>query len=575
MKPNESQLINRPLNRGNSNMEATRSELSSRIDDIIALHYRQFCTLSVSPDDQFALVVFGNKDLPHDKYPNDRMNRSIWRLRLTDGEATELVSRDEDGHMPSQSPDGSRIAYLSERTGSPEIWVINADNGDRTQVTRSGSNAANPFDRASLCWSANSQRIAYSMVPNGTKRAITEKLESLRSRYYNEDAESIVVYSSVTSEEVANLWQQEFEAAVYVVDPLTSASKKVASHTSEVFQVLTWYPDGNRLLARVASNLVEITIPTGEIRSLYSGPLGLVRLSDAQVRIARVNGKEVEVGRIEEGAFVQEASVNLRDSSARLHGWSYDGRKLIGTMHEAIFNSLFEVDVPQATMQMLTQRDRMVYSGEHPAGPRCLTHRNAVVFPSGGPSEPFEIWMQDGDDDSSARKVSGFNDNLENRDWPDVKVIRYKSDGWLIEALLVLPLRYVSGQRYPTLLFLHGGPEKSVTGSFNELISARVESAAHLLAAHGYAVLLPNFRGSSGYGAEFLKQLQNYQMMSIPYRDAVAGIDYLIEEGVADPEGLGVYGSSFGGQLTAWTVSQTSRFKGAVASIWVYRQASR
>lgn len=152
---------------------------------------------------------------------------------------------------------------------------------------------------------------------------------------------------------------------------------------------------------------------------------------------------------------------------------------------------------------------------------------------------------------------------------PQVEMVRYESDGWEIEAVLVLP-----GERrtelLPTLAYLHGGPERKNSPTIEDLASARGESAAIFLASHGYAVFLPNFRGSSGYGEQFMNELQDYQMMRTPFRDVIAGVDMLIDQGIADADRLGIYGSSYGAQLAAWATAYTERFKAAVLSVGRY-----
>ncbi len=225
---------------------------------------------------------------------------------------------------------------------------------------------------------------------------------------------------------------------------------------------------------------------------------------------------------------------------------------------------LFMVDLDTQSVRRLTSSGRAVGI----SGPKCLHQENAVIFPYQGPAEHAEIWLYRSG--TSLRKVSSFNRNLMEVEWPEVRIVQYQSDGWQIESLLVLPLHWMQGKRYPTLIHLHGGPESQVNASLTDLISARSRSAAHFLASRGYAVLLPNFRGSSGYGPAFENELGDYQIVRKPFRDVMAGIDYLIEEGIADPEMLGIYGDSFGGWLTAFTISQTNRFKGAIAALGFY-----
>lgn len=153
---------------------------------------------------------------------------------------------------------------------------------------------------------------------------------------------------------------------------------------------------------------------------------------------------------------------------------------------------------------------------------------------------------------------------------PQVDVVRYTSDGWGVEAILVTPADWQRETALPTLTYLHGGPEcrNSLTGK--DLASARGESAALFLASYGYAVFLPNFRGSAGYGEQFLNELQDYQLMRKPCRDVLTGVDWLISRGIADANRLGIYGSSYGAQLAAWVVSHTDRFTSSVLSLGRY-----
>jgi len=153
---------------------------------------------------------------------------------------------------------------------------------------------------------------------------------------------------------------------------------------------------------------------------------------------------------------------------------------------------------------------------------------------------------------------------------PQIEVIHYTSHGWDIEGILVLPPGRTDDSPLPTLVYLHGGPERRNQVTFSDLASARGESAALFLASHGYAIFLPNFRGSSGYGDHFMNQLQDYHLMDNPFSDVMAGIDVLIDQGIADADRLAVYGSSYGAQLGAWAIAHTDRFHSAVLVIGRY-----
>jgi len=128
-----------------------------------------------------------------------------------------------------------------------------------------------------------------------------------------------------------------------------------------------------------------------------------------------------------------------------------------------------------------------------------------------------------------------------------------------IEGLLAYPAQYESGKRYPLVLMLHGGP----AGVFKEGFSASPDVyPVAAFAARGYAVLRPNPRGSAGYGKAF-RVANAKDWGGMDFKDVMSGVDHVIRIGLADPDRLGVMGWSYGGYLTAWTITQTQRFKAA------------
>ncbi|HLI50144.1 MAG TPA: S9 family peptidase, partial [Thermomicrobiaceae bacterium] len=153
-----------------------------------------------------------------------------------------------------------------------------------------------------------------------------------------------------------------------------------------------------------------------------------------------------------------------------------------------------------------------------------------------------------------------FHPELETAALGTTEIVRWESDpGVEVEGILVLPAGYEEGKRYPFVAQVHGGPTGRYTNSF-QIGGSRW---AQYLAGRGYAVLMGNPRGSTGRGPEFINSLFG-DVGGCEFRDLMSGVDAMIERGVADPERLGVGGWSWGGYMTAWTVSQTSRFKAAV-----------
>ncbi len=149
---------------------------------------------------------------------------------------------------------------------------------------------------------------------------------------------------------------------------------------------------------------------------------------------------------------------------------------------------------------------------------------------------------------------------------PETKVIRWQSkDGRQIEGLLTYPLGYQPGQRYPMVLNIHGGPAGVFSESF---VGAPSIYPIATFAGKGYAVLRPNPRGSGGYGKDFrFANLNDWG--GGDYQDIIAGVDKVIEMGIADPNRLAVMGWSYGGFMTSWVVTQTNRFDAAVVGAGV------
>ncbi|MDQ7054294.1 MAG: S9 family peptidase [candidate division KSB1 bacterium] len=124
-----------------------------------------------------------------------------------------------------------------------------------------------------------------------------------------------------------------------------------------------------------------------------------------------------------------------------------------------------------------------------------------------------------------------------------------------IEGLLLKPVGYEPGKKLPLIVSVHGGPSGMDTWTFQGL--------EQMLAGRGYAVLMPNYRGSSYYGDAFIKA-NHGDLGGGDFKDIMVGVDYLIAQGLADPDRLGIMGWSYGGYMTAWAVTQTDRFKAGV-----------
>ena len=190
-------------------------------------------------------------------------------------------------------------------------------------------------------------------------------------------------------------------------------------------------------------------------------------------------------------------------------------------------------------------------------------HEEMVATLMGKADRPNNIYIFEKD---NLKELTTVNDELlATIKKPSVEKINFKSDdGTPVEGFVVKPVDFVASKKYPTILWIHGGPTSQYEFSFH--------STAQLYAAKGYVVLLINPRGSTGYGQAFCQALFA-DWGNLDYQDVMAGIDYAIAQGYADADKLAVGGWSYGGILTNYVITKTERFKAAMsgASEALYR----
>ncbi len=178
----------------------------------------------------------------------------------------------------------------------------------------------------------------------------------------------------------------------------------------------------------------------------------------------------------------------------------------------------------------------------------------AMAFNVGDPSHSTNVAIVRG---SELQKITHEGDDtLTNINLGEVKVVHWTAkDGTKLEGIATFPADYVAGKKYPFLVFPHGGPEA------NDQLE--LDAFARAISAMGYIVLQPEYRGSTGYGADFLSAIYQH-FGDRAYSDVDSATDFAIAEGWADPNRLAIFGWSAGGFMTSWTVTQTHRYKAAI-----------
>jgi dipeptidyl aminopeptidase/acylaminoacyl peptidase len=189
-----------------------------------------------------------------------------------------------------------------------------------------------------------------------------------------------------------------------------------------------------------------------------------------------------------------------------------------------------------------------------PVTPQIASAPDVQLFSVGDPHHAMNVAIARG---NSLQKITNEGDDqLAKISLGDVRPIHWTSkEGVPLEGILSLPPDYKSGQKYPFMVFPHGGPEANDSLNFDFF--------THIFSGMGYVVIQPEYRGSTGYGSDFLSAIYQH-FGDRAYRDVDSATDYAVAQGWADPNRLTIFGWSAGGFMTSWTVTQTQRYKAAI-----------
>lgn len=192
--------------------------------------------------------------------------------------------------------------------------------------------------------------------------------------------------------------------------------------------------------------------------------------------------------------------------------------------------------------------------GGHPVSPEIVGAPDVQVFAVSDPQHPSNVAVAHGN--TLQRITTEGEDQLAKVSLGDVRAVHWTSkEGIALEGILTFPADYKSGQKYPFMVLPHGGPEANDALGF--------DSFTRIFAGMGYVLLQPEYRGSTGYGSEFLEAIYQH-FGDRAYRDVDSATDFAIAQGWADPNRLTIFGWSAGGFMTSWTVTQTQRYRAAI-----------
>ncbi|HUU26803.1 MAG TPA: S9 family peptidase [archaeon] len=507
--------------------------------------------VQVSPDGVRVLYTVTEAVMTEDK---SEYLTQIYMANADGSKSYQFTYGDKSSTSPQWSPDGGSIAFISERSGKNNLWLIRADGGEARQLTDVKTGVG------SFKWSPDGTMIAFTMSDSLAKEK--EKAEKGKddAQVVDEDLKMDrlwVITAALDKDKMPEARQ------------LTKGNLNVGGLRGADFD---WAPDGK--------TIVFAHMPTPHVNDWPLADISIVDLKTGEIKpLARTGASENSPVYSPDGSsiaylagddpstwgftadvcIVDVSGGKLRrlaqtfDRQPNLVGWSADSRKIYFTETRGTVTRLSALPISGGPPEDI---DR---GGHVMSGLNLDASRKQVGFTAQSAVNPSEAYISRLDRFAPLR-VSRANSDIPELPLGRSEVIRWKSsDGLEIEGLLTYPAGYQAGKKYPLLLIIHGGP----TGVFTQgFIASPSPYPIAAFADQGYSILRCNIRGSSGYGKEF--RYANYgDWGGMDYRDLMAGVDYLIGTGLADPERLGVMGWSYGGYMTSWIITQTSRFKAA------------
>ena len=452
--------------------------------------------------------------------------------------ARQYTRGDKSANAPEWSPDGKLLAFLSDREkdGERQVWMMASDGGEAWAVTAHKGGIS-----------------AFHFSPDGKQLVLVAtdqpgKDEEERKKVKDD---TILIDRDL---KMAHLWLFNIE------------KKEEKRMTDGDFTVSDpqWSPDGTRISYTTRptpkaddgglSDVWVMNVANGEKKKIEDTPASSdnARWSPDGKWIAYNGVTDPNSAVSTSYVYVVSAAGGTPrqvtaqfDLNAGSPVWSRDGKSIYFSANVLEANEIFSADASTGTVSQLSKLGSGINIAE------ISKDGNTVIGTLTQPNAPAELYKSNVKFTQPVALTS-HNHWLSDYTLAETEVVKWKSkDGMEIEGLLIRPVDS-DGGKLPLLLNPHGGPTGASTNTFN--------GAVQVLAANGFAVLQPNFRGSTGKGLAFAQANKNAWGKG-DYEDCMTGVDSLITRGLADPDRLGAFGWSYGGYMTFWILTQTDRFK--------------
>lgn len=530
--------------------------------DVFQLEYA--ADPQISPDGSRVIYVRQSNDIM-----TDRTVGNLWIVASDGSDHRPLLSGRKDFSSPRWSADGTRIAYVSDAEGSPQLYVRWMDTGQTALATNLRKA---PQD---IAWSPDGQWIAFSMQVPADTEPLAKPPDKPKGAEWAEPVK--VIEQTYYRFDGAGYLDPGF-SHLFVVPSTGGTPRQLTGGDYNHNGPLSWTPDGSAIVFSAnrrknwqldpnESDVYTVTLADGELTQLTDrdGPDASPAVSPDGKLIAYSGFDEKHTGyentmlyvMNRDGSNARALTTGL-DRSVGSPQWRGNGNGVFVSYDDHGTRRLAYVDLDGDISTYNHNLSGESLGRPYTSGSFTVAENGTYAFTGGDALRPSDIAVARNGKD--ARNLTSLNEDiLGQRDLARVEGTTWKSshDDLTIEGWIAYPPGYEEGQSYPAILEIHGGPYAAYGPNFSVEIQR--------YAAEGYVVLFANPRGSTSYGADFAHEIQ-YAYPGHDYDDLMSGVDALIERGIADPDRLYVTGGSGGGVLTAWIVGKTDRFRAAVVA---------
>jgi dipeptidyl aminopeptidase/acylaminoacyl peptidase len=529
----------------------------------------------ISPDGKRVAFVVQRVDLDKNTKPSH-----IYVVPAEGGSPKQITTEGDRNERPRWSPDSKRIAFISNRGGSAQVWLMDPDGSSAKPVTSLATEADGVLfspDGKSLVFTSGVYPECSDDACN-RKKLEAEKASKVKARIYTS-----LLYRHW------NEWQGARRKHIFVVPVDGGVARDLTPGTRDVPPFSLGGPD-DYAVSPDGAELCFVMNPDPELAVSTNSELYVVPLAGGQPRKITTNvgadnspqyspdGKSIAWRAQLRGGYesdrwrlvvadraTAEAKI-LTESMDRSVGgftWSPDSTRIFFTVE----------DRGRQVIQMIPAAGggvRVIASGASHLGDVQLSgDGKTMVYTEQSASRPVEIFKARSEGGAGV-PLARLNDELLARHqltaaeefWVD------GAEGARVHSFLVKPHGFEGGQKYPALMLVHGGPQ----GAWGEEWAYRWN--AQVFAAAGYVVVMPNPRGSTGYGQKFTDEI-NADWGGRVYRDLMAVADYVAGLSYVDPQRMAAAGGSYGGYMVNWMLGHTTRFKAFVSHAGVFDLRSK